>query len=138
MCAERVYLIPPQSTSTAATASAAESSTVLALPDISILIKEWLTALPRKQQTSAESVLNKLRKSEVRWNEDGRMIYPNSDTEDTPGSHITHLLDWLLKRQTKTKPIDVDLFVKYLKKGNDNVDIRFNLKFPDNWVYLYK
>ena len=122
------------STSAASTAPESGGGT---LPDISILIKEWLTALPKKQQTSAESILDKMRKSEVRWNEDARVIYPNSDTEDTPGSHITHLLDWLLKRQTKTKPIDVDLFVKYLKKDTTNVDIRFNLKFPNNWVYLY-
>jgi hypothetical protein len=130
MCAERVYLIPPPSTTTTASASSAT------VPDISILIKEWLAELSKKHQTEVEHLLKKLRKSEIRWNEDGQVIYPNS--EEIPGSHITRLLDWILKKQIKIKPIDIDLFLKYLKKNDvSGTSVETNLKFPDNWIYLY-
>jgi hypothetical protein len=126
MCAERVYLLP--STDSSATS----------VPDISLLINEWLADLSKKQQTEAEHLLNKLRKSELRWNEDGQILYPNA--EETPGSHVTRILDWIMKRQIKVKPIDIDLFMKYLKKNNvSTLELTgINVNFPDNWIRLYE
>ena len=130
MCAERVYLLPSTNTNTAVTE--VDSS----VPDIALLINEWLAGLSKKQQTEAEHLLDKLRKSELRWNEDGQILYPNA--EDTPGSHVTRILDWIMKKQIKVKPIDIDLFVKYLKKNDESTsDTGINVKFPDNWIRLY-
>jgi hypothetical protein len=130
MCAERVYLIPSAKSNPNNNFTDIPSS----IPDISDLIFEWTKTLSKKEQRNAESILNKMRKSEIRWNEDGQVIYPNTP-EDTPGSHITELMDWILKREIKTKPIDVDLFIRYLQQKN--VDTRFNMKFPNNWIRLY-
>ena len=78
--------------------------------------------------------LRKLKMKGVSFNADGNILYPDAKGY---GSNIKDLLDWHFRTNDDSspkKPIDYDMFAKYVKDNRINVSI---LRFPASWRKLY-